>query len=70
MQDSTWAVLSVEFRIPPAHMPEYDFMEVKQEYGQVGDSGRMITRQQFNYYIKTKKEDCMEKRWLLIRVMN
>ena len=55
VQDSTWAVLSVEFRIPPAHMPEYDFMEVKQEYGQVGDSGRMITRQQFNYYIKTKK---------------
>ncbi|MGB2704685.1 MAG: DUF5686 family protein, partial [Chitinophagaceae bacterium] len=48
VQDSTWAVLSVEFRIPPAHMPEYDFMEVKQEYGQVGDSGRMITRQQFN----------------------
>ena len=55
VQDSTWAVLSTEFRIPPAHMPEYDFMEVKQEYGKVGDSARMITRQQFNYYIKTKK---------------
>ncbi|MBC7875465.1 MAG: carboxypeptidase-like regulatory domain-containing protein, partial [Ferruginibacter sp.] len=55
VQDSTWAVLSAEFRLPAAHMPEYDFMEVKQEYGQVGDSARMITRQQFNYYIKTKK---------------
>ena len=55
VQDSTWDVLSAEFRLPPAHMPEYDYMEVKQEYGKVGDSARMITRQQFNYYIKTKK---------------
>ena len=55
VQDSTWAVISADFRLPEAHMPEYDFMEVKQQYGQVGDSGRMITRQQFNYYIKTKK---------------
>ncbi len=55
IQDSTWDVLSAVFTLPPAHMPEYDFMEVKQEYGKVGDSARMITRQQFNYYIKTKK---------------
>ncbi|HEV7779747.1 MAG TPA: DUF5686 and carboxypeptidase regulatory-like domain-containing protein [Chitinophagaceae bacterium] len=55
VQDSTWAVLSAVFTLPPAHMPEYDYMEVKQEYGPVGDSARMITRQQFNYYIKTKK---------------
>lgn len=55
IQDSTWVVLSATFRLPPAHMPEYDFMEVKQEYGKVGDSARMITRQQFNYYIKTKQ---------------
>ena len=55
IQDSTWAVISTTFRLPEAHMPEYDFMEVKQQYGAVGDSARMITRQQFNYYIKTKK---------------
>lgn len=55
IQDSTWAVISATFRLPEAHMPEYDFMEVKQQYGSVGDSARMITRQQFNYYIKTKK---------------
>ncbi len=55
VQDSTWDVISAEFRLPPAHMPEYDFMEVKQEYGKVGDSARMITRQQFTYYTKTKK---------------
>ena len=54
IQDSTWDVISTTFRLPEAHMPEYDFMEVKQQYGAVGDSARMITRQQFNYYIKTK----------------
>ncbi len=54
IQDSTWTVFSTEFRIPSAHMPEFDFMEVKQEYGNVGDSARMITRQQFNYYTKIK----------------
>ncbi len=55
IQDSTWNVMSAEFRLPPAHMPEYDYMEVKQQYENIGDSGRMITRQQFNYYTKTKK---------------
>ena len=55
IQDSTWAVLNAEFRLPSAHMPEYDYMEVKQQYEQAGNSGRMITRQQFNYYTKTKK---------------
>ena len=55
IQDSTWAVLSTEFQLPPAHMPEYDFMEVKQQYDSAGDNGRMITRQQFSYYTKTKK---------------
>lgn len=55
IEDSTWNVLSAEFRLPAAHMPEFDFMEVKQQYGKVGDSGRMITRQQFIYYTKTKK---------------
>lgn len=55
IQDSTWNVLSADFRLPEAHMPEYDFMEVKQEYSPVGDSARMISRQQFSYYIKTKK---------------
>ncbi len=55
IQDSTWAVLSTRFRLPQAHMPEYDFMEVTQQYEPVGDSARMISRQQFNYYIKSKK---------------
>lgn len=55
IQDSTWNVLSAEYRLPPAHMPEYDFMEVKQEYEKVGDTARMISRQQFIYYTKTKK---------------
>lgn len=55
IQDSTWHVFSASFRLPPQHMPEYDYMEVKQEYGPVGDTARMITRQQFTYYTKTRK---------------
>lgn len=55
IQDSTWNVISAEYRLPPAHMPEYDYMEVKQQYEKVGDSARMISRQQFIYYTKTKK---------------
>jgi len=55
IQDSTFDVMSAEFRLPPEHMPEYDYMEVKQEYGNVGDSARMITKQKFTYYTKTKK---------------
>lgn len=54
IQDSTWEVFSTEFRIPSAHMVEYDFMEVKQQYEKIGDSARMIARQQFNYYTKVK----------------
>jgi len=55
IQDSTWNVLSAEYRLPPAHMPEYDYMEVKQQYEKVGDTARMISRQQFIYCTKTKK---------------
>jgi hypothetical protein len=55
IQDSTWAVFSTNFRLPPAHMPEFDYMEVKQQYDSVGVNARMITRQQFTYYTKTKK---------------
>lgn len=54
IQDSTWEVFSTEFRIPTAHMPEFDYMEVQQQYEKIGDSARMITRQQFNYYTKVK----------------
>lgn len=55
IQDSTWNVISTSFRLPPSHMPEFDFMEVKQQYDSVGDNARMITRQQFTYYSKSKK---------------
>lgn len=55
IQDSTWNVISTAYRLPPAHLPEYDYFEVRQEYVPVGDSARVISRQQFNYYTKTKK---------------
>lgn len=54
IEDSSWAVLKASFRLPPAHMPEYDYFEVNQQYDKVNDSARMITRQQFNYYTKIK----------------
>jgi hypothetical protein len=54
IMDSSWVVLKAEFRLPPAHMPEYDFFEVEQEYSRVHDSVWMMTRQQFNYYSKMK----------------
>lgn len=54
IQDSTFIVLSSTFRLPSAHMPEYDFFEVQQEYSKVNDKTWMVSRQQFNYYSKTK----------------
>ena len=54
IQDSTFIVLASTFRLPSAHMPEYDFFEVKQEYEKVADTAWMIARQQFNYYSKAK----------------
>lgn len=54
IQDSTWNVISANYRLPAAHMPGYDYMEVKQDYQKVGDSARMISRQQFLYYTKSK----------------
>jgi hypothetical protein len=36
------------------HLPEYDFFEVDQRYEKVNDTAWMITRQQFNYYVKVK----------------
>lgn len=52
--DSLWVVIKAEFRLPAAHLPEYDYFEVKQEYGKVHDSAWMVTRQQFDYYTRTK----------------
>ena len=54
IEDSTFVVLKAEYRLPSAHMPEYDFFEVQQEYSKVNGLAWMITRQQFNYYSKTK----------------
>jgi hypothetical protein len=54
IQDSTFIVLNSTFRLPSAHMPEYDFFEVKQDYIKVDDKAWMVNRQQFNYYSKAK----------------
>jgi hypothetical protein len=54
IQDSTFIVLSSTFRLPSAHMPEYDFFEAKLDYSRIDDKAWMISRQQFNYYSKAK----------------
>lgn len=55
IQDSTWAILHTRFRFPSYHLPEYDFFEIEQDYGYVQNKAWMLTRQQFNYYSKSKK---------------
>jgi hypothetical protein len=52
--DSLWIVTKAAFRLPPAHLPEYDYFEVNQQFEKVGDSVWMMSRQQFDYYSKTK----------------
>ncbi len=54
IEDSSWLVVRTEFRLPPSHLPEYDFFEVKQQYDSEDNKAWMLTRQQFNYNSKTK----------------
>jgi len=54
ISDSLWVVLEAKFKLPEMHLPEYDFFEVRQRYEKVNDTAWMITRQQFNYYVKAK----------------
>ncbi len=55
IQDSTWAILHTRFSFPHYHLPEYDFFEVEQNYAFVQNTAWMLTRQQFNYYSKSKQ---------------
>ena len=52
--DSSWVVLKADFRLPSAHLPEYDYFEVKQEYQKKDTNAWVISRQQFNYNNKTR----------------
>ncbi len=54
IDDSLWAVLNAQYRLPAAHTPEYDFFEVNLQYRQRGESGWMLERQQFNYHTRIK----------------
>jgi len=55
ISDSLWVVLKAKFRLPSMHLPEYDYFEVQQQYEKVNDTAWMITRQQFDYYTKSKE---------------
>ncbi|MBS1919094.1 MAG: carboxypeptidase-like regulatory domain-containing protein [Bacteroidetes bacterium] len=52
--DSSWVVTKADFRLPSSHLPEYDFFEVNQQFDNISDSTWMMSRQQFDYYSKTK----------------
>jgi hypothetical protein len=54
VSDSTWSILSCRFRFPSYHLQEYDFFEVAQDHGVINNQAWMLTRQEFNYYSKTK----------------
>lgn len=54
--DSSFVVLHSTFRLPPYHLPEYDFFQVEQSYQWVNNQAWMITRQQFTYYSKSNRQ--------------
>jgi len=54
IDDSLHVVLDAKFRLPTYHLPEYDFFEVDQHFEKISDTAWMITKQQFNYYVKVK----------------
>lgn len=54
VSDSSWSILSCRFRFPSYHLQEYDYFEVAQEYDFIDNQAWMLTRQEFNYYSKSK----------------
>ncbi len=50
--DSAWVVLHTNFKLPSYHLPEYDFVEVEQDYDFIQQKAWMITNQRFTYYAK------------------
>jgi hypothetical protein len=55
ISDSSWNLLSTEFKFPKYHLPEYDFFEVKQDYTIVEGKAWMLARQEFTYFSKGGK---------------
>ncbi len=56
VMDSSWQIIKARFTLPAYHVPEYDFFEVKQQYGMVHDTAWMMMRQEFNYTSKVGKK--------------
>ncbi|MFV0604692.1 MAG: DUF5686 and carboxypeptidase regulatory-like domain-containing protein [Niabella sp.] len=56
IDDSAWVVLSNRFTLPKYHLPRYDFFEVEQKHEFVNNTAWMVTREQFTYYSKTKRD--------------
>jgi hypothetical protein len=55
VSDSAWTVLHTRFRFPSYHLQEHDFFEVEQDFDFVNNQAWMMTRQQFTYGSKDRK---------------
>ncbi|ANE51284.1 DUF5686 and carboxypeptidase regulatory-like domain-containing protein [Flavisolibacter tropicus] len=55
VSDSAWTVMHARFRFPSYHLQEFDFFEVEQDFDFVNDQAWMMTRQQFTYRSKDRK---------------
>jgi hypothetical protein len=61
VSDSAWTVLHTRFRFPEYHLQEYDFFEVEQDFDFVNNQAWMMTRQEFTYGLKDRKNNYMGK---------
>jgi hypothetical protein len=50
--DTSWAIVSAQFRFPAYHMTEYNYFEATQRYDFVDDKAWLPVRQEFNYTSK------------------
>ena len=55
VSDSAWAILHTRFRFPSYHLQEFDFFEVEQDFDFINGQAWMLTRQQFTYGLKDRK---------------
>ncbi|HYH16628.1 MAG TPA: DUF5686 family protein, partial [Flavisolibacter sp.] len=55
VSDSAWTVLHMRFRFPEYHLQEFDFFEVEQDFDFVNNQAWMLTRLQFTYGLKDRK---------------
>lgn len=53
--DSSWVLLSTHFELPKAHLIDYDYFSVDQQYDLINNKAWLPVRQEFNYLSKLRK---------------